>query len=143
MKKIVLSILAITVSIGFAFAQKADDIIFSFTKKENEKIMQKKDDGSRYVNFIVLGIKSDDHASAFVKDFKSSDYVVEFTLSSEFESGQRNAYLCVRPEAKLEQLRDLLKFNNVAFVKVNEEYTAVTKIKSKAEQKAEKKNQAH
>jgi hypothetical protein len=142
MKKCFSAFVAILICASFSFGQTADDVMFSFVKKENGKILQKKDDGSRFTNFVVSGLKTDEQANNFVTAFKKSDYVVDFTVSEEFAAGQRNAYLCVRKEAKFEHLRDLLKFNGVTFVKVNDKATPVTSLKSKEEKKAEKGNGA-
>ncbi|MEI6853106.1 MAG: hypothetical protein WCL06_09695, partial [Bacteroidota bacterium] len=119
MKKCFSAFVAILICASFSFGQSTDDVVFSFVKKDGEKIMQKKDDGSRFTNFVITGLKTDEQAANFATEFKKSDYVVDFTVSDEFAAGQRNAYLCVRKEAKFEHLRDLLKFNGVTYVKVN------------------------
>jgi hypothetical protein len=142
MKKFLSAFVAILICTGFSFGQTADDVVFSFVKKDKEKIFQKKDDGSRYVNFVITGLKSDEQVANFVAAFKKSDYVVDFTVSDEFTTGQRNAYICVRKEAKFEHLRDLLKFNGVAYIKINDKATAVSMMKSKEEKRAEKGNGA-
>jgi hypothetical protein len=140
MKKFLSAFVAIIICTGFAFGQTADDIMFSFVKKENGKIMQKKDDGSRFANFVISGIKSDEQAANFAMNFKKSDYIVDFTVSDEFAKGQRNGYFCVKKEAKFDHLRDLLKFNGVSYVKINEKVVAVSSLKSNAERRSEKGN---
>lgn len=138
MKKFLSAFVAILICTGFAFGQSANDLVFSFVKKENDKILQKKEDGSRFANFVVSGLQSDEQAANFALNFKKSDYVVDFTVSDEFAKGQRNAYICVKKEAKFVHLRDLLKFNGVSYIKVNEKITPVSALKSKAERRAEK-----
>jgi hypothetical protein len=140
MKKFLSAFVAILICTGFAFGQTADDLVFSFVKKENGKIMQKKDDGSRFTNFVISGIKSDEQAANFAMNFKKSDYVIDFTVSDEFANGQRNGYICVKKEAKFDHLRDLLKFNGVSYVKINEKVVPVPSLKSKAERRSEKGN---
>ena len=142
MKKFLSAFVAILICTGFAFGQTADDLVFSFVQKEGAKILQKNDDGSRYANFVISGIKSDEQANNLIAAFKKSDFVIDFTVSDETALNQRNGHIVVKKEAKFEHLRDMLKANGVAFVKVNETVTAVANLKSQAEKRKEKESGA-
>jgi hypothetical protein len=142
MKKFLCSFVAILICTSFTFAQTADDVVFSFIKKDNQKILQKNDDGSRFANFVISGLKSDEQVSNMVAAFKKSDNIIDFTISDEIAPNQRNAHALIKKEAKFEHLRDLLNFNGVAYVKVNEKVTPVKDLKSRSEKRMEKGNGA-
>jgi hypothetical protein len=135
MKKFLSVFVAIIICSSYTFAQSANDLVFSFVKTEKEKILQKNDDGSRYSNFVISGIKSDEQANNLAAAFKKSDYVIDFTISDESAPNQRNGHIVIKKDTKFEHLRDMLKANGIAFVKVNETLTAVSDLKSRAEKK--------
>jgi hypothetical protein len=138
MKKLMTLIIAIFLFSTVSFGQKSNDIVFSFIKKDSEKVMQKAKDGTQFVNFSIIGLQSDDQAKMLTEGFKSNDFVLEFTISDEISANSRNAYLQVKREVKFEQLREVMKTNNVAYVKVNEKLTPLSELKTKAEKRAEK-----
>ena len=138
MKKIASVLLVFCLCAGFAFAQTADDLIFSFTKKENGKIMTKNDDGSRYANFTISGIKSDEQAANLVAGFKKSPFVIDFIIKDNVSATERTAYFLVKKEAKFESLRDLLKINGIAYVKLDGKIISVASLKSQRERRDEK-----
>ena len=138
MKKIASVLLVFCLCAGFAFAQTSDDLIFSFTKKENGKIMTKNEDGSRYANFIISGIKSDEQAANLIAGFKSSPFVIEFKINDNVSSNERTAYFLVKKDAKFENLRDLLKMNGISYVKLDGKNIPVASLKSQRERREAK-----
>jgi len=142
MKKFLSAFVAILICTGFSFGQTANDLVFSFVKKEKEKVLQLNEDGSRFANFVISGIKSDEQANNLIASFKKSDFIIDFTISDEIATNQRNGHVVVKKDTKFEVLRDLLKANGVAFVKVNETVTPVANLKSKNEKVKEKEGAA-
>jgi hypothetical protein len=100
--------------------------------------MQKANDGTQFVNFTISGIQTDEQAKILADGIKLNDIILEFTISDETSPLVRNAYLKAKREVKFEQLRELMKANNVAFVKVNDVLTPLSELKTKAEKRAEK-----
>lgn len=138
MKKLMTLFIAIFLYSSVSFGQKSNEIVFSFKKKDSEKVMQKEKDGTQFVNFTISGLQSDDQTKLLTEGFKNNDFILEFTISDEISPNLRNAYLKVKREVKFEQLRELMKVNNVAYVKVNDVLTPLSELKTKAEKRAEK-----
>ncbi len=138
MKKVLSAFVVMLICTGFAFGQTANDLVFSFVKNEKEKVLQKNEDGSRFANFVISGIKSDEQASNMVAAFKKSDFVIDFTITDEVGANQRKGHIVVKNDTKFENLRDLMKANGVAYVKINETVTPVANLKSKEELKKDK-----
>ena len=138
MKKLMTLFIAIFLYSSVSFGQKSNEIVFSFIKKDSEKVMQKEKDGTQFVNFTISGLQSDDQTKLLTEGFKNNDFILEFTISDEISPNLRNEYLKVKREVKFEQLRELMKVNNVAYVKVNDVLTPLSELKTKAEKRAEK-----
>jgi hypothetical protein len=138
MKKLALILVGMFLCSALSFGQKSNEIVFSFIKKDSEKVMQKANDGTQFVNFTISGIQTDEQAKILADGIKLNDIILEFTISDETSPLVRNAYLKAKREVKFEQLRELMKANNVAFVKVNDVLTPLSELKTKAEKRAEK-----
>ena len=100
--------------------------------------MTKNDDGSRYANFTISGIKSDEQAANLVAGFKKSPFVIDFTIKDNMSATERTSYFLVKKEAKFESLRDLLKINGIAYVKLDGKIISVASLKSQRERREEK-----
>lgn len=138
MKKLTIILAAIFICSVMSYGQNSNDIVFSFIKKDSEKIMQKAKDGTQFCNFTISGIQNDEQAKILIEGFKNNDVVIEFTISDEISAQTRNAYIQVKRETKFETLREIMKSQNVAYIKINDVATKVSDFKTKAEKRAER-----
>jgi len=140
MKKHINLIIALLIISASSFGQTADDVICVFTKKENGKVFTKNEDGSRFVNFVISGIKSDQQAFVLKENVKKSAFISEFTISDEMKNNERKAYMSIKKGTKVDALSKLLMDNGINYIKLDDKISKVSELKSKAEKKQEKMN---
>ncbi|HNW70060.1 MAG TPA: hypothetical protein PKI01_06635 [Bacteroidales bacterium] len=138
MKKHINLIIALLIISASSFGQTADDVICVFTKKENGKVFTKNEDGSRFVNFVISGIKSDQQAFVLKENVKKSAFISEFTISDEMKNNERKAYMSIKKGTKVDALSKLLMDNGINYIKLDDKISKVSELKSKAEKKQEK-----
>ena len=76
MKKLMLIFVGMFLCSSLSFGQKSNEIVFSFIKKDSEKVMQKEKDGSQFVNFTISGIQTDDQAKILAEGIKNNDIIL-------------------------------------------------------------------
>ena len=138
MKKYFKIFIALMIISASSFGQTADDVICVFTKKENGKVFTKNEDGSRFVNFVISGIKSDQQAFVLKENVKKSAFISEFTISDEMKNNERKAYMSIKKGTKVDALSKLLMDNGINYIKLDDKISKVSELKSKAEKKQEK-----
>lgn len=138
MKKYLKIFIALMIISASSYGQIADDVICVFTKKENGKVFTKNEDGSRFVNFVITGIKSDDQAVIMEENVKKNVFLNEFTISEEMKNNERAAYISIKKGTKMDALSKLLMDNGINYIKLNDKISKVSDLKSKAEKKQEK-----
>lgn len=138
MKKYFKIFIALMIISASSYAQTADDVICVFTKKENGKVFTKNEDGSRFVNFVVTGIKSDEQAVSLKENVKKSVFIKEFTISDEMKNNERKAYISIKKGTKVDALSKLLMDNGINYIKLDDKISKVSELKSKAEKRQEK-----
>ncbi len=138
MKKYFKIFIALMIISASSYGQTADDVICVFTKKENGKVFTKNEDGSRFVNFVISGIKSDEQAAVLKENVKKSAFIKEFTISDEMKNNERKAYMSIKKGTKVDALSKLLMDNGINYIKLDDKISKVSELKSKAEKKQEK-----
>ncbi len=138
MKKYLKIFIALMIISASSYGQTADDVICIFTKKENGKVFTKNEDGSRFVNFIITGIKSDDQAVIMKENVKKYAFIKAFTISDEMKNNERSAYTSIEKGTKVDALLKLLVDNEIHYIKLDDKISKVSELKSKAEKKQEK-----
>lgn len=138
MKKYFNILIALVIITGSAYGQTADDVICVFTKKENGKVFTKNEDGSRFVNFVITGLKSDEQAAFLRDNVKKSVFINEFTISDEMMNNERKAYMSIKKGTKVDALSKLLMDNGINYIKLDDKISKVSELKSKAEKRQEK-----
>jgi hypothetical protein len=138
MKKVSVFLGALIFCVANIYGQTANDIVCVFTKKENGKVFTKNEDGSRFVNFVITGIKSDEQAAVLRENVKKNSFIIDFTISQERNSNERNAYASIIKGTKMDIMWNLLLNNGIDYIKLDDKVSQVSLIKLSAEKKHEK-----
>jgi hypothetical protein len=131
-------LIALMITSASSYGQTSDDVICVFTKKENGKVFTKNEDGSRFVSFVITGIKSDIQAEALIVNVKKSPCIIEFTISDEMKNSERKAYMSIQKGTRMDVLSKLLMANGINYIKLDDKISKVSALKSKAEKRQEK-----
>ena len=138
MKKYFSILIALMVISAYSYGQTTEDIVCIFAKKENGKVFTKNEDGSRFVNFVITGIKSDEQAAALKENVRKNSFIKDFTLSEEVNKNERKAFVSITKGTKIDVMWNLLLNNGIDYIKLNDKVSQVSVMKLRAEKKAEK-----
>jgi len=123
---------------AYSYGQTVNDVVCAFTKNVNGKVFTKKDDGSRFVNFTITGIKSNDQAEILTENVRKTSTVLEFTISDEAANNERNAYIHIKQGTKITAMWDVLLTNGINYIKLDDKIFLVSDKKLRAEKRQQK-----
>jgi len=114
------------ISLNTVFSQVLNkELVFIFSK-ENCNIFQS--EKQNHLDFYVFDILNDQQINDLIKNFKSDNKVINFTISNEKNDNQRKASINFSEQIDIKYFKSLLIANNIKGIIINNKYCFVQHI---------------